>query len=278
MLKLRILIVLIAICLLLNHSSLLAQRILVGTMIHDSLVRKLRIKQVTKNWYSAQEERPSNTTIEFYNQAGYRTKRIFINHLYYKFIHDYIYNFKRDVLKVKEYYFDWNPHREKRKGDTILKKKTYKYGIQLKRKLGTKPNVIEEFKSKKRIDKKGRLIELIDSVKFGYRITQFQYDERERVSSTEIKIHLLQLSRDTILYSRHNFHYNSKGFVSKELNYFDFKLENGMWRHSGEENMDYIYSNEGLVLEATRENRNSVGEKYENLPIVSKFKYSYEFY
>ncbi|MBL0054578.1 MAG: hypothetical protein IPP31_00010 [Chitinophagaceae bacterium] len=127
-------------------------------IVSDSLIKKLKIKQVTENWFhDSVQISPANTTIEKYNKLGQKTQRVHINYFYHKFIDDYEFNLKKNIIIKTQRYYDWNPYRESRKVDTVVKKTVSKYEINSRRRLKTKPSRLEEFQPRLIFDNYGRV-------------------------------------------------------------------------------------------------------------------------
>jgi len=163
-------------------SNLFGQDKLSDNIVSDSLIRIHRIKQVTENWFhDSLKTSPSNTTIEKYNEIGQKIQRIHINYLYHKFIDDYEYNLKKNAIIKTQYYYDWNPNREQRKEDTIVKKTVSKYDINSGRNIKTKPSRLDLFQPRLTFDNYGRITERIDTVKCGYNITYYTYDKNDKI-------------------------------------------------------------------------------------------------
>lgn len=275
MLKQHSTILLLLTCMLV--SDLFGQDKLNENIVSDTLLKKLKIKKVIENWYvDSFQVSPANTNIEIYNEQGLKTQGVYINHFYHKFVENYSYNLRRGIVVMKRNYFDWNPYREKRKGDTILKKSVLKYDIITKRNKKTKLGKLEEFKPEQTYDRNGRLIIRIDSTKFGYSTTTFDYRTDNKI--VERKQYIIRLSRDTLLNSVDSLYYNINGQKIKEINYYDFKLQQGIWKHGREVITTFSYMNDGLILSKTKETKFLMLTQKDTIPNVTIYKYEYEFY
>jgi hypothetical protein len=256
-------------------SNLLGQDKLRDNIVIDSLVRTLKIKQVTENWFhDSIQISPANTTIEKYNEVGQKTQRIHINYFYHKFVDNYEYNQKKNVIVKTQYYYDWNPYREKHKGDTILKKTVSKYDINSGRKLKTKPSRLEEFQPILTFDDKGRLTKRIDTIKFGYNITYYTYDKRDDL--LERKLYITRNSDKPSLYSVDSLYFDLNRKLIKETNYYDIKINEDKWTFNREFVTTYTYTQEGLILKKSKlEKYQSLRDRYFKPTI---YRYEYEFY
>jgi hypothetical protein len=259
----------------LSVSTLFGQDKLRDNFVSDSLIRKLKIKQVTENWFhDSLQISPANTTIEKYNEFGQKTQRIHINYFYHKFIDNYEYNQKKNLIIKTQYYYDWNPYREKHKGDTIINKTVSKFDINYGRKLKTKSSRLEEFLPKFTFDDKGRLTKRIDTIKFGYNITYNTYDNKDNL--IERKLYISRNSEKPYLYSVDSLYFNLNGKLIKETNFYDIKMNEDIWTFDREVITTYTYLQEGLILKKTKV------EKYQSLKDrdfkPTTYRYEYEFY
>ncbi len=259
----------------LSVSNLFGQGKFRDNIVSDSLIRKLKIKQVTENWFhDSVQISPANTTIEKYNEFGQKTQRVHINYFYHKFIDDYEFNLKKNTIIMTQHYYDWNPYRESRKLDTIVKKTVSKYDINSGRKLKTKPSRLEEFQPRLTFDNYGRVTKRIDTVKFGYNITYYTYDKKDNL--VEKKLYTSHHSEKPYLYSVDSLHYNLNGQLTKESNYYDIKMNEDKWEFDREVITTYSYTQDGLILEKTNVTKYQSLKNRDFKPTV--YRYEYEFY
>lgn len=255
-------------------SNSFGQIILDDNMLSDSLIKKHKIKQVTENWFhDSITTSPENTTIEKYNEIGQRTQRITINYFYHKYIDDYTYNLKKYIVTKTQYYYDWNPYREKKRGDTIVEKTVLKYDISTRRNLKIKPNILDKFQPRFTFDNFGRIAERIDTVKCGYISSFYTYDENGRV--IERKYYELHHSENPYLFAIDSLHYNNSGQLIKQVN-LEIRMNGDKWDVEREVIETYIYNEKKLLSEKTRSHRYLLLQDSEHIPTV--FRYSYEFY
>jgi hypothetical protein len=258
-----------------SASNLFGQDKLRDNIVSDSLVRTLKIKQVTENWFhDSVQISPANTTIEKYNEFGQKTQRIHINYFYHKFVNKYEYNQKKNLIVKTQYYYDWNPYREKHKGDTILKKTVSKYDINSGRKLKTKPSRLEEFQPRLTFDDKGRLTKRIDTIKFGYNITHYTYDKKDNL--LERKLYISRNSEKPYLYSVDSLHFNLNGKLIQETNFYDIKMNEDKWTFDREVITTYTYTKEGLILKKNKAEKDQSLKDRDFKPTA--YRYEYEFY
>lgn len=256
-------------------SNLFGQDNLRDNIVSDLLIRNLKIKQVTENWFhDSLQISPANTTIEKYNEIGQRIKRIHINHFYHKFVDDFEYNLKKNSIIKTQHYYDWNPYREIQKGDTIVKKTVFKYDINSGRNLKTKPSRLEKFQPKLTFDNYGRITERIDTIKFGYHITHYNYDINAKV--VERKHYRSRHSKKPDMYSIDSLHYNLKGQLEKETNYYDIKEDEDKWEFDREVVKTFSYTQNGLILEMIKLQKHQSLKNRDLKPTV--YRYEYEFY
>jgi hypothetical protein len=256
-------------------SNLLGQDNLRDNIVNDSLIRVHRIKQVTENWYQdSLKKSPLNTTIEKYNESARKTQKIHINYFYHKFINDYEYNLKKNEIIKTQYCYDWNPYRERRKGDTILEKTVSKYDINTKRNLKTRHSQLEEFRPKETFDNNGRITERIDTTKLGYEIKIYNYDENGKV--VERKYYRSHHSNKPFLHAVDSLQYNSIGQLIKETNYYEIKEADDKWEFNREVIKTYSYTKNGLIAEKTELTKYQSLKNRDFIPTV--YSYEYEFY
>jgi hypothetical protein len=257
-------------------SNLFGQDKLSDNIVSDSLIRMHRIKQVTENcWFhDSLKSSLANTTIEKYNEFGQKTQRTQINYLYHKFIDNYQYNQKKNVIIKTQLYYDWNPYREKRKGDTIVKKTVSKYDIDSGINIKTKPSRLDIFQPRLTFDNYGRITERIDTVKCGYNITYYTYDKTDKI--VERKHYTSHHSEKPYLCAVDSFHYNLKGQLVQEINYYDIKVNEDKWECDREVDTTYIYTQNGLILEKTNVTKYQSLKNIDFKPTV--YRYEYEFY
>ena len=241
----------------------------------DSIVKKLHIRQVTENWFTGVgDDHPANTTYELFDESGNRIQRVHINYFYHKFINNYSYDRKKGVVVDKEEYYDWNPYREKNKGDTVLKKSRHKYPVAAKKDAKSKAAGINEFSSGRIYDTEGKLIQQTDSIKFMYETTYYTYNNNGQLN--EKKQFISRFSEKPQLNRIDSFFYNTNStLISKEINYFDIKTTGDKIIYDRVVERRYTYNVQGLVIEK------EVEEKYLSLNRSSKpsfYKYEYRFF
>lgn len=256
-------------------SNLFGQNKLRDNIVSDSLIRKFKIKQVTENWFhDSLKTPPANTTVEKYNEFGQKTQRIYINYLYHKFIDKYDYNKKKNLIIKTELFYDWNPYRKKRNGDTIVEKTVTKYYFNSRRKRNTKPSRLVEFHPKFTFDKNNRIIERIDTIKCGYNITTFTFDKNNHV--IERKYYKTHHSETPNLFAIDSLQYNINGQLVRETNYYDIKMDKDKWKFNREVVKTYTYYQNGLVKEKVSITKHHKLSDSNFTETVSRYKY--EFY
>lgn len=261
-------------------SNLFGQDKLRENIASDSLIRKLKIKQVTENWFhDSLQKSPATTTIEKYNEIGQKTQRVHINYPYLKFIDDYEYNLKKNTIIKTQHYYDWNHNREEQKGDTIVKKTVSKYDIDSKTNIKYKPSsrsgILQTILTH---DSLGRLveekIERADSVKFGNSIIKYSYDNHNNI--VERKHYKTQYPKPPYLFSVDSLYYNSNGQLVKETNCYDIKIDEDKWLFEREVVTTFSYYQNGLIKEKTNVEKYQSLNKRDFKPSV--YRYEYEFY
>jgi hypothetical protein len=264
----------------LSVSNLFGQDKLIANIVNDSLIQKLKIKQVTENWFhDSLKTSPTNTTIERYNEFGQKTKRIHINYFYHKFIDDYEYNLKKNVVIKTQHYYDWNPYREKRKGDTIVKKTVSKYYIDTKMNIKYRPSIRSRvLQTVLTHDSLNRLIEekieKADSVKFGNSIIKYAYDNRNNI--IERKHYITHYPNPPYLSLVDSLHCSFNGQLVKETHYYDIKMNEDKWEFDRIVVTTYIYNQHGLILEKTNVTKHQSLKNREFKPTV--YRYEYDFF
>jgi hypothetical protein len=259
----------------LSVSNLFGQNKLRENIVSDSIIRNIKIKQVTENWFhDSLKTSPANTAIEKYNEFGQKTQRILINYFYYKFIENYEYNQKKNVIIKTQHYYDWDPYREKRKGDTIVKKTITKYDFYSGRKIKTKPSPLEEFQPRLSFDSNNRITERIDTIKFGYNITYYTYDKNNKV--IERKRYTSRHAKHPYLFAVDSLHYNLNGQLVRETNYYDLKITEDKWVFDREVITTYNYYQNGLIQEKTSVTKYQSLNNRDCKPTV--YRYEYEYY
>ena len=238
----------------------------------DSIVKKFKIRQVTENWFtSLGMTKPSNTTYDIYDELGNRLQRVHINYFYHKFISTYFLNLKKGILIEKQEYFDWNPYREKNKGDTIIKRTVRKYSNAEKKK--NKKSGIDKFLRKLTFDNEGKVIEQTDSIKFGYAITSFTYDMEKRL--IERKIFISRFSEKRQLESIDSlFYIPNTNLISNEISYYGIRNNEDQIIKDRFIERRNRYNESGLLIER------EISENYLSLnkpsqPTIYKYEYSY---
>ncbi|WP_338792578.1 hypothetical protein [Bernardetia sp. MNP-M8] len=244
-------------------------------IISDALIKKFKIKQITEDWFTdSLKALPTNTNIEKYNEIGQKTQEVNINYTYHKFINDYKYKLKKGLIIKVQHYYDWNPYRTKRKGDTIVKKTVSKYSISSKMKLKIKASRFENFQVKETFDNYGRITEKIDTVKCGYNITNYTYNRNNKL--VERKYYSTHHSESPSLYAVDSLHYNLDGQLIKEASYYDIKMTEDKWVCDREVIRIYSYNQYGLIMKKnTWKIYNSLNKK-ELKPTI--YRYEYDFY
>jgi len=229
-------------------TDVFGQTKLKDNLVDDSTILKLKIKRVTENWYTdIQNANPSQTTIEVFDTTGNITQRTHINYTYHKFVSDFIYNEKKGKIKVVEKYYDWNPYREKNKNDTILKTTIEKYNLSTKENVDFKRNTLNQFHTKVLSDSLGRIIQSTDTIKCGYQISYYQYDDKSNL--VKMKSYIIHHSERPELSVAISFYYDTKGRKIKEVKHFDFKKIDVEEKNGGEEITEYQYNEFGLIKE-----------------------------
>lgn len=260
-------------------SNAFGQTKLKDNFVNDSTILLLKIKQVTQNWFTNDKPNqiPSQTTTEIFDTTGKITKRIYTNYTYHKFVSDFTYDERKNVVKVKEKYFDWNPYREKHKNDTILKTSTKKYNLKTKVDADFKQSRFNHFQPKLIRDSLGRIIQRIDTIEFGYELTHYQYNHKGNL--IEIKHFVTRDSETPELFAIDSFAYDINGRKIKEINYFDFKTKDGIEKHDREVVTLFQYNDMGLLTEKliTRKYLSLKEEEHFN-PNSNLYKYEYSFY
>ncbi|MEI9809928.1 MAG: hypothetical protein WDO16_19800 [Bacteroidota bacterium] len=256
-------------------SDLFGQTKLKDNLVADSVILKLKVKQITENGFgNINDQNPYWATFEAFDTTGRIIKRTFINYGYHKFVYDFKYNTRKNEIIVTEKYFDWGSHREKNKNDTTVKTSTEKYNLRTKGYKDFKSSGFKEFQAILTKDISGRLIQSKDTIKFGYQITYYQYDDKNHL--VERKRLITRQSGNPELFSLDSLTYNSKGQRTKEVNYFDFKIENGITKHDREVETIFNYENNGLLKERL------ITTKYlsfkKSKPGTTIFRYEYLFY
>ena len=245
-----------------------------GQIIADSVVKKMKIRQVTENWFTnLNETKPANTTYEIFDSAGNRLQRVHINYFYHKFVNNYSYNYKKGIIIEQQEYFDWNPYREKNKGDTILKRSTHKYAITAKNKKNSRGG-IDRFTPRLLYDTAGKLVQRTDSIKFGYQTTHFSYNDNGQL--IERKISVSRFSATPRLESIDSlFYVGNTHLVNKEISYYNIKENGGQLIYDRMVETRYSYNEYGLP------DSKEVFDRYltiDNKTGPSKFKYHYSFF
>lgn len=241
----------------------------------DSVVKKLKIRQVTENWFTSSSETvPSNTTCDLFDEFGNRIQRMHINYLYHKFINNYLYDYKKGVIIDRQEYYDWNPNREKNKGDTVIKKSVHQYFITTNKSTKVKPSGIDKFSKKYSYNAEGKIIQQIDSIKFGYETTYFTYDNNGQLN--ERRRFISRFSEKAHLESIDSLFYNSNSLIiSKEINYYNIRNNESQIVYDRVVERKYKYNELGLLIEK------EILEKYLSLNGASKptiYRYDYEFF
>jgi hypothetical protein len=256
-------------------SNLLGQDKLIDNIVSDSLIRKLKIKQVTEKWfYDSLQRTPANTSIEKFNENGQKTQRIHINYSYHKFIDNYEYNLKKNIIVKTQNYYDWSPIIEKRMRDTIVKKSVTKYDINSGRRLKTKPSSFEKFQPKLTFDNYGRVTDRIDTIKCGYNITYYAYGANNKV--IERKHYRSHHSENPYLFAVDSLYYNLNGQLVRVTNYYEITMDDGKWEFNIEVVTKYSYYGNGLVQEkSNRTNYKSLNNRDYKTTV---YRYEYEFY
>jgi hypothetical protein len=256
-------------------ANLFGQDKLSDNIKSDSLIRKHKIKQVTENWFhDSLKASPANTIIEKYNEFGKKTQRTHINYFYHKFIDNYEYNQNKNEIVETQYYYDWNPYRERRKGDTIVNKTTTKYNFDNRRKIKTKLSPFERFQPRLIFDNTNRLTERIDTIKCGYNITYFTYDKNNKV--IERKHYTSHHLENPYLFAVDSLHYNLNGQLVKETNFYDIKITEDKWVFDREVLTTFSYYQNGLIQEKTNVTKYESQKNRNFKPIF--YRYEYEFY
>lgn len=253
----------------------IAQNELREPLVDDSLILKHRIQQVTENWFhNSLQESPANTTTELYNEAGQRTQRIYINYTYHKFVDHFEYNEKKHVIIQKQHYHDWNPHREKRKGDTLVKKKVFTYDLSSKRNVKAKNGSLDTFEPILTFDRMARITTRKDTVKCGYNITHYSYDKNNRVVE---RIHYTtRHDEPPKLVSIDSLQYNPEGRLVKEINYHSPSTSENNRSFDREVITIFRYFPNGLLEEKTIQ---KIYNTQTDAGLISSvYKYSYTFY
>ena len=259
-------------------SNTFGQTKLKDNFVADSTILILKIKQVTQNWFTSDKpnQTPSQTTAEIFDTTGKITKRIYINYTYHKFVSDFTYDERKNVIKVKEKYFDWNPYRVKHKNDTVLKTSTEKYNLKTKVDVDFKQSGFSHFPTKLIRDSLGRIIQSTDTIKCGYELTHYQYNNKGNL--IEIKHFVTRHSETPELFAIDSFACDINGQKIKEINYFDFKKNDGIEKHDREVVTIFQYNDMGLLKEKLITTKYlSLKESYSN-PNSSLYKYEYSFY
>lgn len=253
-------------------SNAFCQSQLIDNLVADSTIFKFRIKQVTENgWGSIQTPKPYWTTIEKYDTIGRLNQRVSINYAYWKFVYDFIYD-NNKLLKVITRYYDWNPYIEKSKNDTILKTSEKRYSFDKKKK--KKQDPFDDFQTKLSIDSVGRIVKSIDTIKCGYSIVYYKYNENGNL--TERKYYITRHDDPPELFEIDSLVYNTKKQKIKETHYLDFTEINGTAKHQREGETIYTYDNLGLLKE--RLNTTKYLSLKDSTPSLTMYKYEYEFY
>ena len=203
-----------------------------------------------------------------------KTQRTHINYFYHKFIDNYEYNQNKNEIVETQYYYDWNPYRERRKGDTIVKKTTTKYNFDNRRKIKTKLSPFERFQPRLTFDNTNRLTERIDTIKCGYNITYFTYDKNNKV--IERKHYTSHHLENPYLFAVDSLHYNLNGQLVKETNFYDIKITEDKWVFDREVLTTFSYYQNGLIQEKTNVTKYESQKNRNFKPIF--YRYEYEFY
>jgi hypothetical protein len=256
-------------------TTLFGQTNLAPGIISDSLIQKMKIREVTENWFTSTNWlNPANTSYEQFNENGNRILRVHINYFYHKFVNHYLYDYKKGVIIDQQEYYDWNPYREKRKGDTLVKKSINKYYISTKQNIKTKPNGSDRFTTSTSYDSSGQITQQIDSIKFGYSITNFTFDNYGRL--TERKNYVTRNSEKPRLVRIDSLFYHTNSYlISKETIYYSIRQINEQNIYDRVVQTSYKYNDVGLIIE--KENL----EQYlslNNSPTPTIHKYEYKFY
>jgi hypothetical protein len=261
-------------------SNTFGQTKLKSNFVDDSTILLVKIKQVTQNWFTNDKPNqiPSQTTIEMFDTTGKITKRIYTNNTYHKFVSDFTYDERKNVVKVKEKYFDWNPYREKHKNDTILKTSTEKYNLKTKVDDNFKQSRFNHFQTKLIRDSLGRIIQSTDTIElFGYKLTHYQYNNNGNL--IEIKHFVIRHSETPELFAIDSFAYDINGQKIKEINCFDFKKKDGIEQHDKEVVTLFQYNDMGLLTEKLITTKYlSLKEEPHFNPNSNLYKYEYSFY
>lgn len=245
-------------------------------LVSDSLINKLGIKSVTENWYTKDTAtKPANTSYELYNQSGYLTKAVDVNHSYHKAIRDFHYNFKKRIVIKKQIFYDYNHNQSENKADTILKKSKEKFDIATGINKKSKQTRNSKFQQIYTYDTRGRILQSKDTIKCGYKIINYSYDNNnEKIN--ERKHFITHHEEAPTLKSIDSLFYNNKGLLTKEIKYFDFKKPGTKLTHGREKQTELVYNKFGLIQEK------KITNIYLRLRTTdsnsSFYKYEYEFY
>lgn len=256
-------------------TELPGQKQLPDQIIPDSIIKKMKIRQVTENWFTGPEETsPGNTTYDLFDEFGNRIERMHINYYYHKFITNYAYDYKKGRIIVREAYYDWSPNKQKHKGDTVLKKSVSKYFLATRKSINAKPNGIDTFSQKLLYNTEGKVVQQTDSIKFGYATTYLAYNNNGQL--TERRLFISRFSEPPQLEQIDSlFYLPGSPLISKEINYYDIRNNERQVIYDRVIERNYKYNESGLLIEK------EILEKYLSLNRPFKptiYKYDYKFF
>ena len=222
--------------------------------VPDTTIKKLGVKTAIKKTYFGDNNTPSMTYTEFYDNNGYVTKRTsFNNHFNSISISEsFFYNIKGQLVEERNIHYNQN--------DSTIDTQTYSYNSkgQLDSNYFGKINY--------KYDVKGRVIERVEkSAKPSDLKTVFSYDSLGQLIIIEKYFY-------SSMQQKRVFSYNDKGQIIKETSSYYYSQEN--IPYSEYENT-FLYNEKGLVAtEYQKQTITSSGDKADN----RIYTYEYTFY
>jgi hypothetical protein len=259
--------------LLIFASNILSQRNLSSIFIPDSVINRFGITHVEEHGFAnLGDTAPSWSTMEDFDTTGRLIKRVSTNYSDAKFVENYFFNKKTQQTIVSIQKLDWNPSREKNRGDTISSKTAERYDHKPKK--NSRLKGIEKFVTKNTFDSSGRIIMSIDTIKCGYLTQRFEYDLNGQL--------FRRLKYDTHhgeppqLLEIMTWEYDGNGQIAREISYIGFKENDGaIGQHSKEVKKENSYNELGLLKERVIASR-SMSSPLTVRPQVYKYSYRFE--